>query len=71
MQQEISGASIFKDKMSGEFHIIYECPKDGGFVYFRTTTGAFGQRDMRIIECSQDEAKEILSNANPPTTLNQ
>lgn len=48
---------MFFDKGAGCYHIIYKA----GERYFRTTTGAFNQRDMAIVQMSEDEALLILA----------
>lgn len=44
-------------KENGAFQILMEC-KDGS--YFKTCTGAFGQRPMAIDQISKDEFERLL-----------
>lgn len=63
---EVIKQYIFIEKQTGNPHILYQT-KDNE--YYRTFTGAFGQRDMTIVGLTVEEADAIL-NPTPPASNN-
>lgn len=63
--KKIDEQYMFYDTRAGAYHILFRVEDR----YFRTTTGAFNQRDMAIVSLSEEEAKEIIyKNIPPPNT---
>lgn len=52
---------IYRHK-NGSFHVLYVCNDSNVLTrYFTTDNGAFGQRDMRVVEMSPVEAEQIIA----------
>lgn len=47
-------------------HVLYECENPYG--WFRSTTGAFGQRDFHIEAIAESKARELISEYTKPET---
>ena len=59
-EKTVKNTYVFLERST--YHILYECENGS---WFRTSNGAFGQRETYVENISEDVAKKILKTTNP------